>query len=164
MYMEKENLIIREAEMNDAASVGLLYYETISSINKKDYSPEQISVWVSGYDNIEIWKRKIEEQYFFIAETDNCIAGFGSVTDEGYLDFMFTHKDHQRRGVASAIYGKIEDKAKELNIGKIWAKVSITARPFFKKMGFEVTKIYMKKAGDVEFEDSIMEKVLNNDI
>lgn len=131
-------ITIRQATPNDPEVIIPLFKETIEVVNSKDYSAEQIRVWKNGASKKERWLKKISEQYFLIAEIDNEIVGFGSITLDGYLDFMYVSKNHQRAGVAKTLYGQLEKFVKENRINKIISEVSITAKPFFQKQGFSV--------------------------
>ena len=163
MSIKKSNsgkIKIRKAVSADAGKIGYLYRNTIKSINKKDYNQREIEIWISGYNNFDKWRKKIGEQNFYVAESNDKITGFASVTDDGYIDYMFTHKDYQGQGIAAKLLEEIEKKAAELNLKKLWAIVSITARPFFKSKGFEISRTYAKKVRDVVFHDAEMTKVL----
>jgi len=155
---------IRRADISDLDQIRRLYKETITAVNKKDYDEKQISVWASASQDIAKWTSKINEQYFFVAEEENKIVGFGSVTKEGYLDYLYTHKDFQGQGMATELLKVIEKKAKELNLKEIYAHVSITARPFFESKGFAVTKTYITKVNGVEFEDCVLRKKIVSDL
>ncbi len=126
----------KQATAQDLPTILQLFISTIEAINSKDYSAEQIQVWKSGASKTEKWLDKIGHQYFLIAEINNSIAGFGSITDKGYLDFMYISKDHQRMGVAKRIYDELESFARLNHLNKIISDVSITAKPFFEKQGF----------------------------
>jgi len=149
---------LRKAIPADHNQIGTLYYNTVTTINKRDYTPEQIRVWAGNPLDTEDWTKQINEQHFFVAEELDKIIGFGSVTDEGYLDYMYVHKDFQGQGVATALLNAIEEVADNLKMNKIWARVSITARPFFASKGFTITKQYSTIYKDVEFPDCIMTK------
>ena len=153
---------IRRATINDVDAVRTLFYETITEINAKDYSPEQIVVWAGGYNNTENWKNKIIEQNFFVAENKNEILGFGSITTKGCLDLLYVHKNHQREGIASALLKRIGLLAANLEISEILADVSITAKPFFLKKGFKVREEYIKQHKGVDFKNTIMYKEIKN--
>ena len=55
------------------------------------------------------------------------------------IAFMCIHQ-FQAMGIASALIKEIEQQALQKNISKIFAEVSITAKSFFLKRGFRVTK------------------------
>lgn len=131
-------ITIRQATSNDLEKILQLFKETIETVNAKDYSPEQITVWKNGASRKERWLKKIAEQYFLLAEIDKEVTGFGSITHDGYLDFMYVSKDHQRMGVAQKIYIGLQEFAKSRQLPQITSDVSITAKPFFENQGFEV--------------------------
>lgn len=149
---------IRKATLDDNDQIRQLFYDTINNVNVRDYNGEQIKLWSSGHLKIEKWNKSITEQYFIVCECNNTITGFASITDKGYLDFMYVHKDHQGKGIATAMLAELETFADNKDIKKIWAQVSITARPFFKSKGFKITKEFITKVEDVEFADAIMTK------
>jgi putative acetyltransferase len=129
---------LRTATANDVPQIIQLFEGTITTVNSKDYTTEQTTVWSSRGTDAAKWIAKISEQYFIILEEQTAIIGFASLTISGYLDFMYVHKDHQRRGIASMLLKNLEDKAHQLNIHEIISDVSITAKPFFMSKGFKV--------------------------
>lgn len=131
---------IRQAKIADLESILDLFQQTIETINVQDYSHEQIKVWSSGASKKDRWLKKIEEQYFLVAAINFDIVGFASITNDGYLDFMFVSKDHQRKGIAHLLYTQLEKAAIENNIHCILSDVSITAKPFFQSQGFVVVQ------------------------
>lgn len=153
-------LIIRKADAEDADSIRELYRETIITVNTRDYDEQQIAVWAKGSEDRKAWMQKINEQHFIVAEINEKLVGFSSITDEGYIDFMFTHKDHQHQGIASSMIARLTEIAHEKKLEKIWAEVSITARPFFASKGFRITERFVKEVNGVSFDDCIMTKHL----
>ena len=149
---------IRRAVQDDIDQIRQLFYDTINNINVRDYNNEQIRLWSSGHLKIDRWNKSISEQYFIVCEIDKIVTGFASITDKGYLDFMYVHKDHQGKGIATAMLAELESFADSKGIKEIWAQVSITARPFFRSKGFEITKEFITKIEDVEFADAVMTK------
>ncbi|XLP62824.1 GNAT family N-acetyltransferase [Gallibacterium anatis] len=55
----------------------------------------------------------------------------------GYLDRLFVHKDHQRKGIASAICYKLEQSIKNM---KITTAASITAKAFLNSVDIVLLK------------------------
>jgi putative acetyltransferase len=127
---------LRTATENDIPAIIALYRGTVHSVNSLDYSPEQISAWASGAENIERWKTAINEQFFVIAEINGSIAGFSSIAPDGYLDFLYVHKDYQREGIGTALLGEIENKAIAQNNLQIYSHVSSTAKGLFERKGY----------------------------
>lgn len=149
-------MTIRKATIADTQAITQLFYETITSINVRDYDAQQIETWASSAENKGFWQEQIEKQYFIIAENDEYLLGFASLTVDGYLDLMYVHKNHQKQGIANALLENILTEANRLNLTKIWTDASITARPFFLNKGFVIEKIYTKISKGVAFENAIM--------
>ncbi len=153
-------MLIREASADDLDQILTLFEETIKFINSKDYSKDQIRVW-SGAKNRKVWLQKISDQSFYVATSNDQIIGFSSIDTEDYLDFMYVHHRFQNQGVAKALLEKIENKALEDHITRIWSSVSITAQPFFLKNGFSHYDDEHKNLEGVAFTNALMEKMIN---
>ena len=158
---------IRRAAANDIDEIKKLYYDTVTTVNAKDYDENQIKAWIKPFletDTTTKDKRKfadkIIEQYFIVAMIDNIIGGFASLEDNGYLDFMYVHKDYQRQGIAKALLTELENYAHEKNIEELDAVVSITARGFFEKYGFVKIREDIVEVRGAIFHDNIMVKKL----
>ena len=72
-----------------------------------------------------------------IAEIDGEIVGFADMNESGYLDRLYVHRDHQRKGVARALVDALERTVKA---EKYTTHASITARGFFEKRGWRVVR------------------------
>ena len=151
---------IRRVTISDVYEITFLFRETVLSVNKQDYNDEQLRVWSAAADKKENWLKKIDEQYFICAVYENKIIGFASLAIDGYLDFMYVHKDYQGRGIASALYRHLEVRAANLQLSKIYSEVSISAKPFFEKKDFVVIEKQEKLLGETGFVNYKMEKCL----
>jgi putative acetyltransferase len=149
---------IRRADITDIDELGKLYRDTITYVNKRDYTDEQIRVWASTFDNQDGWVRRIEEQSFFVVIIDKKIVGFASIDNSGYFDLLYVHKDFQRQGIASELFSEIEKIAKEEEFEEITVQSSITAKPFFEKKGFKTTGTKHKLVNGVAFDNIMMAK------
>ncbi|NJK64634.1 MAG: GNAT family N-acetyltransferase [Synechococcaceae cyanobacterium SM2_3_1] len=76
----------------------------------------------------------------YVADDEGVIAGFGELEQNGHIDCFYCHKTYQRCGVGRQIYQVIEAKAVELSVSQLFTESSITAKPFFQRMGFSVVK------------------------
>ena len=128
---------LRKANIQDVDAVRFLFYDSITTVNAKDYSLQQIEVWGSGFKNIESWKKKIEEQYFLLAEVEGVVAGFASLTNEGYLDFIYVHKDFQGTGIAKTLLAALEKRANELQLKVITTIQALRPNRFLKRMDLQ---------------------------
>ncbi|MBI1286571.1 MAG: GNAT family N-acetyltransferase [Flavobacteriales bacterium] len=136
--MNNLKISIRLSKLSDLTEMQKMFVDTISTICKDDYSPEQIKVWTSSIENTQRWTDKLTSQYFLIAELDNKIVGYASLENNDYFDFLYVHKDYQRQGIADRLYSEIEKEAIKRNATILNSDVSETARRFFEKKGFKI--------------------------
>ena len=151
-------MIIREYGREDCKAITELFYETVHTVNAKDYTKEQLDVWADGKADIDKWDASFREHYSVVAVDtyrNSKIIGFGDIDKTGYLDRLYVHKDYQRQGIAAAICDKLEPTV----LGMIITHASITARPFFEKRGYVVKKQRVERRG-IYLTNYVMEKRL----
>lgn len=129
-------MLIREYQTSDCKEITELFYNTVHTVNAKDYTKEQLDVWATEQVDLVKWNQSLQEHYSIVAIEDEVIVGFGDIDKTGYLDRLFVHADYQRRGIATAICNKLEQAVK----GDITTHASITAKPFFEKRGYKILK------------------------
>ncbi len=151
---ELSKMKIRKYNCSDCDEIANLFYDTVHSVNAKDYSKEQLDAWATGHIELEKWNRSFLEHKTFIAEQDGKIIGFGDIDEKGYLDRLYVHKDFQRKGVATALCKKLEEFAN----GEITTHASITAKPFFEKLGYKATKEQHVERNGIILTNFVMEK------
>ncbi|MEK4451769.1 MULTISPECIES: GNAT family N-acetyltransferase [Paenibacillus] len=132
---------IRAYRESDISQIVSLFYETVHSVNKQDYSQEQLDAWAPKEEEVlkhNTWRASLRQNITYVAEIDNIIVGLSDMTAEGHLDRLYVHKDYQGLGIASALVSKLELKAKELGLYEMDAEASITAKPFFERRGYQL--------------------------
>lgn len=145
--MMSDHFGIRVADMSDAAEIKHLFQDTVLTINRQDYLPEEAADWALCGAEISHFEEIIKNQYVLVAQDSRtAIVGFASITPSGYLHSMFVHKDCQNRGIATRLLHEIERYAEDMGIKRITSEVSITARPFFESKGFVVEACQQRKA------------------
>lgn len=137
----KENKVdIYEAKVIDLPGILDLFRHSILNLCFNDYDAAQLEAWTSSVEDKSRWENKIREQIFLKALINDKIVGFGSLDRYSEIDLMYIHGDYAGRGIAAQLYTTLETIALEAGTKEIIAEVSITARTFFKKRGFEVKK------------------------
>lgn len=129
-------MIIREYQSTDCKELAELFYNTVHTVNAKDYTKEQLDVWATGQVDLTKWNHSFQEHFGIVAVDAGIIVGFGDVDKTGYLDRLFVHSDYQGQGIATAICNQLESAVQ----GNIVTHASVTARPFFEKRGYKVAK------------------------
>jgi len=113
-----------------------LFYNTVHTVNARDYTEEQLNVWATGEVDLEKWNQSLQGHFSVVAVDNGTVVGFGDIDHTGYLDRLFVHADYQGKGVGTAICNQLEQTVQ----GTIVTHASITAKPFFEKRGYSVMK------------------------
>lgn len=129
-------LELRQYASGDCHSCLRLFCDTVQQVNSKDYSPQQIAAWASPDIDAAEWDERFHGKHAYVALSEAAIVGFADMTSTGYLDRLFVSATHQRQGVATALVTQLLSIASRTAIEKVTADVSITAVPFFHRMGF----------------------------
>ena len=156
-------ILTRKYQHKDARALADIYYHTIHSINLRDYSKEQVDAWApSSSLELEGWEKKWSEKAPIVALIGNKVVGFAEFELNGHIDCFYVHHEFQGEGVGSALMAAIETDAKEKNITRIYAEVSITARQFFEGRGFHVINKQNVVIRGVELINFVMEKIYDH--
>lgn len=149
------DIIIRAYRPADCPELLRLFFDTVHTVNARDYSPEQLDAWADGRPDTEAWGRSLSEHFTLVAETSGIISGFGDIDNSGYLDRLYVHKDFQGMGIAKALCDRLE-----MGHEHITTYASITARPFFLKRGYRVVRENRVVRHGIELLNYFMEKTL----
>lgn len=147
-------MMIREYQTADCKELADLFYNTVHTVNAKDYTKEQLDVWATGKVDSKKWNQLFQEHFSIVAVENDMIVGFGDIDKTGYLDHLFIHSDYQGKGIATAICNQLEPAVQ----GNIVTHASITARPFFENRGYKVIKEQQVVRQGISLTNFIMEK------
>lgn len=145
---------IRMYRQSDCKILAELFYHTVHTVNAGDYTEEQLNVWATGKVDLEKWNQSLQEHFSVVAVDHSTIVGFGDIDKTGYLDHLYVHADHQRKGIATAVCNQLEQAVQ----GNIVTHASITARPFFEKRGYRVIKEQSVERQGIFLTNYLMEK------
>ncbi|AWV97272.1 GNAT family N-acetyltransferase [Arcticibacterium luteifluviistationis] len=132
---------IRQACFSDLPDIKDLFVNTVKTCCSMYYNEREIEVWSEAVNNEERWESAVEDQFFILACQNEEVLGFASLEktklkNKGYLDFMFVHAEHQRKGIAKRLLNVIKDEARSRGLTLIESDVSKSAFTFFKNNGF----------------------------
>ena len=161
MSPDVPQMTIRPYQPNDAAAVARIFTESVRSTATRDYSPLQIEAWAPDPPDVEDWRRRLDSEIAFVAEHESEVAGFVTYERDGHMDYLYVGSRFQRQGVAAALCARVEREAAALGVQRIFAEVSINARPFFESIGFRVIAEQAVEFGGVLFNNLRMEKFLS---
>ena len=121
----------------DCTAIAELFYQTVHTVNARDYTPQQLAVWATGQVDLEKWNESFLAHDTWVTVEKGILTGFADMDQSGYLDRLYVHKDFQRRGIATALCDKMEEAARTL---RFTTHASITAKPFFEGRGYQAVK------------------------
>ena len=130
--------VFREATKSDLEDLIRVFKSSIKTAAVKDYSQNEIKEWLKSATNSNRWEALLNEQYVLVVEQDQLIIGFVTLKAPDYLDFIYVHGDYLRQGIAQQLLNAVIDKVKVMKGASLISDVSITAKPFFEKNGFNV--------------------------
>lgn len=151
----KEYEWIRPYQKEDLSQILCLFYETVHHINAKDYTKEQLDVWADGKANEKVWNEHLAQNTTLVYVRCGEILGFADMEENGYLDHLFIHKDHQNEGIATKLCNRLE---KQSNAEMFSTHASITAKPFFLNRGYKVVKKQQVERKGILLTNYIMQK------
>ena len=144
----------------DCASLAALFYDTVHTVNAKDYTNAQLDAWADGNVDPDAWNASFLSHTTYVAviyhrnDTFERIIGFGDMDATGYLDRLYVHADYQGQGIATALCDALEKAVP----GPITTHASITAKPFFQGRGYRVVKAQQVQRQGILLTNYVMEK------
>ncbi len=141
---------IKKATLNDLEDIKKTCKEAILYSCSNDYSTQQIQAWIDAIDNLERWEKAIENQFFIAAWISDEMAGFGSILNGEYIDFLYVSPKYLGKGIANHLFNILMDETRKLGKQFLWANVSKTALPFFSSKGFVIEKENRNQTQGVE--------------
>jgi putative acetyltransferase len=151
------SMYIRKYEPSDCFYLYRLFFDTVHSINLKDYNEQQVNAWATNEVDLEKMNRSFMNHITLVVVSDDCIVGFGDIDQTGYLDYLYVHKDYQRQGIATMLCDELE---KNVINNVITTHASITAKPFFMKRGYNLIKEQQVERKGIFLTNFVMEKCL----
>ena len=152
--------MIRSYRPGDTEELIALFRDTVRHVNLGDYTQAQVVAWAPDEIDTASWAERQARNETFVAERDGEIAGYAELQDGAHIHMLFVHKDHQGKGVATALLARAENVARRSGARRLTADVSITARPAFERRGFRVVSPQTVTLRAVRFRNFRMEKPL----
>jgi len=151
---------VRVFQPDDAEELVALFRDTVRRVNCRDYGPEQILAWAPDVMDVDRWRQRFLDHHTLVAVLPGQVAGFGNLAETGHVDCFYVHADHQGKGIGRALLTALEDHARQRQIARLFTEASITARPFFERLGFTIVQQQTVESRGVLFVNFQMEKWL----
>lgn len=148
-------MTLRPYRTGDLAAIAALFYESVHTLCRGDYTKEQLDAWATGSIDEEAWDASFRAHHTLVAEENGVLLGFVDMAEDGYLDRLYVHPAHTRKGVAIALVNALEAACPA---AQFTTHASMTARPFFEKRGYRVEQEQQVVRRGVTLTNFIMKK------
>lgn len=115
-----------------------VFTASVHGLGGTHYSPVQLAAWAPRPPDPEVWRERLSTMETIVREGRRGLAGFLSYRPDGMIELLYTHPDHARHGVATALYRVAEMRLVGLGVNRFETRASRVARPFFEQHGFRV--------------------------
>jgi putative acetyltransferase len=151
---------VRLFRPDDVADLVALFRASVRVIARRDYTDIQVQAWAPDCIDHDLFARRCLSRPTWIAESEQRIAGFADLEPNGHIDLLYVHPQLARRGVARTLITHIEQFARERGLARLYTEASITARPVFEALGFQLITAQTVTLRGVSMTNHRMEKWL----
>lgn len=144
----------------DIEILAKLYRDAVLGLGRGAYDAARLAVWASFADDLEMFREQIERGMTLVAELGEGVAAFGQLHPADHIALLYTHPAHARRGLARAVYARLEEQTKRQGTVQLTTDASRISKPFFERMGFAVITTEQAERGGLTFERFRMIKQL----
>ena len=153
---------IRPYRDEDAEAVAAVCAAAIEAIGPRAYSPEQVAAWRARHPGPQRYRDVVADGAEIIVaadEQDEPVA-YALLERDGYLDHLYCHPDHTRRGLVDLLLAETEVMARHWGVERLYTEASDLARPAFERTGYSVTHKREFEIDGVPIHNWAMEKPL----
>ena len=129
---------IRPAVEDDADEISAVILRTLRETNAKDYAREIIERIEHSFSPSAVLQL-IAKRTVFVAVIGSRVVGTASL-DESVVRTVFVAPDAQDQGIGKRMMAEVERIARERNIPSLTVPSSVTAEPFYARLGFKAVR------------------------
>ncbi|UCD09651.1 MAG: GNAT family N-acetyltransferase [Dehalococcoidales bacterium] len=139
-------IVIRQANRNDAPGIHELHTRSVMELCKSYYSDDQIHGWID-HRTPEGYYSPIDQGTYFVALIDSRIVGFGEAIP-GEVLALFVSPDHVNQGIGTML---LDHAIKTASRGeRISLESTLNAVSFYIKNGFVRVERRTTRRGNVD--------------
>ncbi|CAL79842.1 putative Acetyltransferase [Bradyrhizobium sp. ORS 278] len=135
--------LIRAATTDDAHALSALIQDAVRTTNSRDYGPAIIDAICANFTRDKVIE-KMSQRDVFVAASEASVLGTVSLAtispDAGRLHSMFVAPRHQGGGIGRRLVQHLERHAASKGLSQLSLSSSITARPFYAKLGYALVR------------------------
>ncbi len=157
-------MVVRRLKESELPEIARLIRDSVHTVCRLDYTQKELDAWAPINFDLKKFAEALFKCYNIVATQNEKIVGFLSITTEGYINRLYTHKDYQNMGVASLLLKDAENWALSQGIITLSLDSSKTAEDFYIKKGFYKSGISVLNHNGVIFRNTVMKKDLRESL
>jgi putative acetyltransferase len=153
---------IRPYEPKDAALLGPIFFDAVRKAGMRYYSQAQVDAWAPAIPDSAWFEANAKDGRVILVaidEVDEPIA-YGDLEPSGHIDHLYCRPDLIGNGIASALYDRLEQQARDRGIARLFAEASEAAKRLLLRKGFAEIKRRDFLLRGVKIHNYLMEKLL----
>ena len=153
-------MLYRKARQEDAEALAAVFY---AAVRKGDspYSEAERAAWLPEQLTATAMVKRTEGLFVAVVEEDARVIGFMGLREaDGYVDLAFVLPEARGQGAFRLLFESIEERARQLDVSRLWTHASLMAQPAFRAMGFRVIHHETIDRAGEQLRRALMEKPL----
>lgn len=118
----------------EASALAALMCQSIAGLTAGEYNASQRLAWAQP--DMAAWPGRLARQQVWVARCQDKPVGFVTLAAGGYVDLLYVSPDYARCGVGTRLLAELERAAQNEGCTRLVTEASLTAWPFFERMGF----------------------------
>jgi GNAT superfamily N-acetyltransferase len=132
-------ITVRPAQPQDADAAVDVSRRSITELCTADHQgdAETLANWLANKttQHFLAWLA-CDDNYCVVAEDSECLLGVGMLGRNGKIRALYLRPGAQRRGIGTAIYRAMEEKARAWKVRRLFLESTTAACAFYESMGF----------------------------
>ena len=137
-HPETDLVEIRRATVDDAAAISGVILASLRASNAQDYSPAVIARVAGNFGPAAV-EALLQKRLVFVATERDRVVGTAGL-DGQTVRSVFVAPGKQFMGIGRALMASVEKEAKTAGIEVLTVPASMTAEPFYAKLGYAAVR------------------------
>lgn len=150
--------MIRFAVEEDLEELARVYADSVKTLGRRCYTPEQVRVWASFSHDREKFRNFIFSVTTFVMVEHGDIAGFCGIGIDGHVASLYVRGEKAGLGIGSRLLRAAIQYGESVGVVHLYAEASELSRPVFERFGFTVCGVENAVRNGVVFRRYEMEK------
>jgi putative acetyltransferase len=132
-----DHMMIRKASSTDKTNISKLHISSIKRLFSKHYTHAQLKSWTSVLTP-SVYDQALKEKVFLVShDSTEELLGLGILDiHNAEISAIYIHPDAVGNGIGTRLLSKLEEIARDNNVGRIAVHSTLNAKGFYKRHGY----------------------------